>query len=211
MKNILIIGAHYDDAELGVGGTAAKMVKAEKNVYKLTLTDNETTFKHMKIHVDSSESRIQSNKACEVLGVKEITDFEPVPCNRLVYSTDLMQRIESVIFEYNIDTVFMHFDKDVNQDHVAASQLCLTAARHCRNIYQYQSNGYIINQYEPTFFVDISDFIELKRQSLDCYGSAHDRFNRLFNTSIERNHIWGYANKVDYAEGFHVIKSIYEN
>ena len=25
MKNALIIGAHYDDAELGVGGTAAKL------------------------------------------------------------------------------------------------------------------------------------------------------------------------------------------
>ena len=33
MKNILIIGAHYDDAELGVGGTAAKLVHDGYNVY----------------------------------------------------------------------------------------------------------------------------------------------------------------------------------
>lgn len=26
MKRVLIIGAHYDDTELGVGGTAAKLV-----------------------------------------------------------------------------------------------------------------------------------------------------------------------------------------
>ena len=45
MKNILIVGAHYDDSELGVGGTAAKLVGEGKNVYKLTLTNNKTDFK----------------------------------------------------------------------------------------------------------------------------------------------------------------------
>lgn len=208
MENILIIGAHYDDAELGVGGTAAKFVKEGKNVYKITLTDNETNFTQMNIRVASDDSAVQSNKACQILGVQEITDFQPVPCNHLAYSTELMQRIEKVIYDYKIDTVFMHFSSDVNQDHMAAAQLCLTAARHCNNIYQYQSNGYIINQYEPTLFVDISEFIDLKREALKQYGEAHNRFNRLFETSIEKNHIWGYANKVEYAEGFHVIKSI---
>lgn len=208
MDNILIIGAHYDDAELGVGGTAAKLAQKGKNVYKVTLTDNETAFTQMNVYVDALESVRQSSRACQVLGIKEITDFKPVPCNTLTYTTKMMQRIEEVIYNYDIDTVFMHFANDINQDHVAASQLCLTAARHCNNIYQYQSNGYIINQYEPTLFVDISDYIELKREALAQYEGGHDRFNRLFTTTIERNHIWGYANKVEYAEGFHVIKSI---
>ena len=41
MDKILIVGAHFDDAELGVGGTAAKLVSEGKKVYKLTLTVNE--------------------------------------------------------------------------------------------------------------------------------------------------------------------------
>lgn len=206
MENILIVGAHYDDTELGAGGTAAKLVRQGKRVYKITLTDNETAFTQMNIQVHSDDSALQSHKACEILGIEEITDFEPVPCNQLCYSTKMMQRIEKVIFDYKIDTVFMHFANDVNQDHMAASQLCLTAARHCSNIFQYQSNGYIINQYEPTMFMDISDVIDLKMEALKQYGEEHNRFNRLFETSIERNHMWGYANKVEYAEGFHVIK-----
>lgn len=28
MENILIVGAHFDDTELGAGGTAAKLVKS---------------------------------------------------------------------------------------------------------------------------------------------------------------------------------------
>ena len=52
MENILIVGAHFDDAELGAGGTAAKLVKQGKKVYKLTLTDNVTLFKQKNINVD---------------------------------------------------------------------------------------------------------------------------------------------------------------
>ena len=40
MQNILLVGAHYDDTDLGVGGTAARLSAEGKNVYKLVLTDN---------------------------------------------------------------------------------------------------------------------------------------------------------------------------
>lgn len=209
MNNILIIGAHYDDAELGAGGTAAKLVSEGKRVYKLTLTNNETRFSQKGIIVSYGESVAQSKKASDILGVVEILDFEPVECSKLEYSKEIMQRVEDIIFKYNIDTVFIHFGTDMNRDHVSANKICLTAARHCDNVFEYQSNGYILdNEFYPTFFVDISAFVELKRKALSMYGSNHNRFNRLFETNIERNHIWGYANEVEYAEGFRVVKYI---
>lgn len=207
MNNILIIGAHYDDAELGVGGTAAKLVNEGKKVYKLTLTNNKTAFKQMNIYVDTDDSKEASRKACDTLGVEQIDDFDPVECNHLEYSTKLMQKIEKIIYDYKIDTLFIHSDSDINQDHVSAAKLCLTAGRHCDNILQYQSNGYIFSDvYYPTYFVDISRFIDKKRKALSFYPLEHNRFNRLFETSIERNHTCGYANNVEYAEGFRVIK-----
>lgn len=208
-NNILIIGAHYDDAELGAGGTAAKLAEQGKKVYKLTLTNNETDFKQYNIRVDQKSSLISSAKACEILGVEEILDFKTAKCNELVYSKEMMQSIETIVFEKNIDTVFMHFRYDINQDHIAAYQLCLTAARHCKNLLAYQSNNYICEQvYNPTYFIDISSQIEKKKKALYAYGSEHNRFNRLFETKLEMNHIWGSQNKVEYAEGFHVIKML---
>ena len=65
MKNILMIGAHYDDVELGCGGTAAKLAEEGKNVYKLTLTDNATDFKQMNIHVDADASIHESASSCQ--------------------------------------------------------------------------------------------------------------------------------------------------
>lgn len=210
IKNVLIIGAHYDDAELGVGGTAAKFADEGKNVYKITLTDNETNFAQRKISVNKRACISQSKNACDILGVKEL-DFETEECSKLIYSKDIMQRLEAVIFKYKIDTVFIHFGEDMNRDHIEANNICLTAARHCANIFEYQSNGYILdNAFYPVFFVNISDYVDKKKEALMRYGSEHNRMNRLFETVIERNHIWGYANEVEYAEGFRVVKMIDE-
>lgn len=208
-KNILIIGAHYDDAELGAGGTAAKLVGEGKKVYKLTLTDNETDFKQMNIKVKQDESMLSSSKACKILGITEIKNFKTVKCNELKYTKETMQAVEQIIFENDIDTVFIHHKYDVNQDHIAAYQICLTAARHCKNILTYQSNNHICeHQYHPTYFVDISKYIDKKKESLNSYGKEHNRFDRLFETKLEQNHIWGSQNKVEYAEGFHIIKML---
>ena len=207
MERILIVGAHFDDAELGAGGTAAKLVSQGKKVYKLTLTNNVTDFKQKNIKVGYDDSLVDSANACKVLGIEEITDFIPAECNKLEYSKEIMQRVEKIIFDLQIDTIFFHNDRDMNQDHIEASKICLTAGRHCKNIIECQSNGYVLDMaYYPTYFIDISDFIEKKKKALGCYSGEHNRFNRLFETCIERNHIWGYANEVEYAEGFKIIK-----
>jgi len=44
--------------------------------------------------------------------------------------------------------------------------------------------------------------------ALECYGEEHNRFSKLFQINVERNHVWGYSNKVDYAEGFLPIKML---
>ena len=210
INNVLIIGAHFDDAELGAGGAAAKLVEQGKNVYKLTLTDNITRFEQRNVNVDFQSSINQSSEACEVLGIKQL-DFDVEECSKLEYSKEVMQKVEKIIFDYHIDTVFIHFGEDMNRDHVEAHKICLTAARHCANILEFQSNGYILDDaFYPTFFINISDYIDTKKKALDCYSGEHNRLNRLFETIIERNHIWGYANEVDYAEGFRVVKMIDE-
>lgn len=207
IKNALAVGAHFDDVELGCGGTLARIVEEGGNAYKLTLTNNVTNFAQMDINVDFENSLWDSKNACKCLGIQEITNFEFQNCNYLEYSTELMQKIEALIFEKQIDTVFIHYNSDFNQDHMAASQLCLTAARHVKNILYYQSNGYILeSSFYPTIFFDISDYIEKKRKALEQYHGDHNRFNRLFDISIKRNDVWGYGNKVKYAEGFVPVK-----
>jgi N-acetylglucosamine malate deacetylase 1 len=211
MKNVMIIGAHFDDVELGVGGTAAKLVKQGCKVYKLVLTDNKTDFKEKNIKVDYQSSKSASLKASSLLGMTEISDkeFAPIECNKLEYSTEIMQRIEALLYKYSIDTVFIHYTEDMNHDHIEASKLCLTAARHCQNIIYFQSNAYLtLSPFTPTYFVDITDFMDLKKKALSYYPTEHDRFGRLFSTNYERDHTYGFLNGTEYCEGFVPVKIV---
>lgn len=206
MKKILVVGAHYDDAELGCAGTMAKVIDQGGEAYKITLTDNVTVSKILNLDIDYESSKKDSANACGLLGVTEL-DFETVACNELRYNTKTMQSIEAVIFELQIDTVFIHFEDDYNQDHVEAYKICKTAARHCKNILLYQSNAYVLpTPYYPSVFVDISQYAELKRQALFLYQHQHNRFDKLFETTMDRNRTWGYATKTNFSEGFHPLK-----
>lgn len=214
MKKVLIIGAHYDDAELGVGGTAAKLVDEGCEVFKVTLTDNDVIESAYNRRTRQKDSIEDSKRASEILGIEEITDILQAPVCQLVYSTEMMQALEKVIREKQIDTVFIHGEFDVNQDHCAAGKISKTAARHCDNILIYQSNLYVCDPpFYPTIFFDISDYIEKKRLALAQYGIEHQRFgaenDTLFENNIRRNKVWGYSNSVQYAEGFLPFKLLF--
>jgi LmbE family N-acetylglucosaminyl deacetylase len=211
MKNILAIGAHFDDVELAVGGTLCNLAKKKKNIFKLTLTDNVTKSKNLKLNIDYLTSKKSSVKACKILGIKEIENLMIRNCTELKYEVKLMQYIEDIIFEKKIDTVFMHYDNDLNQDHIVSYEICKTASRHCKNVLMYQSNFYISSKiFSPNFFVDISDTVDLKKKSLNSYSSQHNRKNKLFDTTILRNKVWGTSIGVDYAEAFLPVKFLYE-
>lgn len=213
INKILAIGAHFDDVDLGAGGTLAKWALQGKEIYKLTLTDNVTNYSQKNIVVDYESSLFQSRQACKVLGITQIEDFYVEKCTELIYNKKQMQQIESFVHEKNIDTIITHYYSDVQQDHISASIISYVAGRYCRNIFMYQSNRYILPvNFYPRYFVNISDSIDIKRKALSCYRGDHDRFNSLFEMTIHENQALGYrtllTSKYHYAEGFHVFKMI---
>lgn len=205
-NKILIIGAHYDDTELGVGGTAARLIHEGKEVYKITLTNNEVYSEDMKLNIKAARAKENSMESSKTLGIIEV-DFPTQPFGKLEYDKGYMMELEHFIICNDIDTVFLHYLEDYQTDHLAAHKISKTAARHCRNILMYQSNPYLMqNNFLPNFFVDISEYIEIKKMALMCYDPEQDLQGRLFETTINRNSIWGYGNHVAYAEGFQSIK-----
>ncbi len=211
MKRVLAIGAHFDDVELAAGGTLNKISKSGGESYKLTLTDNVTLSKNLKLDIDYKASKKSSAKACKILGIKEINNKKIVSCSKLTYKKEYMQYIEDIIFQKKIDTVFMHYDHDLNQDHIAASEICKTASRHCKNILMFQSNFYLTsNNFSPSLFVDIKNEMKNKKNSLKCYENSHNRNNKLFDLTFKRNEIWGSYFGTTFAEAFVPIKFKYE-
>lgn len=212
LNRILVIGAHYDDAELGAGGAMAKWIDAGKEVYKITLTDNVTDFKKKHITINHKSSVEDSANACKILGVTEVY-FPVMPCTELQFNKKQMQLIEGFIIDKKIDTVIIHNQHDIQQDHVEASKISYVAGRYCSNILMYQGNKYVLpRDYYPRLFVDITSTIEKKKQALDQYGHGHDRYKQLFKMIIEQNKGWGYSAFINaeekYAEAFLLIKMI---
>ncbi len=214
MKNVLMVGAHYDDVDLAAGGTAAKLSNCGIKVYKLTLTDNyvpESKFNKL----TRAESSEEENKCvCQMLGITNVKFEKEENCN-LTYTTKVMKKVEEVIVKYDIDTIFMHSEYDMNHDHTEAAKICKVAARHVSNIYGYRSNIYVTeHSFEPRVFFDISDYIEIKKKALAIYGPEHNRSmacggNQLFENTIYQNKIWGYSIDTMYAEAFEVIKEVH--
>ena len=203
MKNILAIGAHFDDVELGVGGTLAKLSSNGASVYKLTLTDNVTNFEQFNISVEFEECKKQSAKSCNILGINQIEPDEYVPCNYLDYSTKIMKMVEKIIFNFEIDTVFSHFPSDVQQDHVGASKISYVASRYCPRLLFYQSNRYLLPiDFYPRFFSDITNHFDKKFEALDCYKGDHDRLSKLFAQTKLQNQIWGHQMHMTKIENF---------
>lgn len=206
LKNILAIGAHFDDVELGVGGALARFSKEGKKVYKLTITD------------DAYDNRLEetikvSKKSCKILGINQINRKDYEICNNLQFSKKTMQEIERIIKDLKIDTIFTHFYSDINQDHENTSKLSYVAARYCKNVFFYQSNRYVFPiGFYPRFFINISKTIHLKNKALAAYvkQGGHDRNERLFKETINQNKVWGYqstlSKKEEYAESFVVHK-----
>lgn len=213
MKKILVIGAHYDDCELGAGGAMAKWVREGASVYKMTLTDNVTDFAYNDAHISQIQSVKESAQACSVLGVTEVLTISTAACTELTYNKKQMQEVESFILDNKIDTVVTHYLHDIQQDHVHASIISYVAGRYCDNILMYQSNRYVLPEnYYPRVFVDITETVELKRRALQCYTGGHDRHGNLFDITLNLNRMHGYSAKKTtgetYAEAFHVQKMV---
>ena len=94
MKNILAVGAHFDDVELAVGGTLNYLSNKGAKVFKITLTDNVTKSKELKLNVKFNSSKNSSRNACKILGIKEIENKMIKKCTFLKYETVLMQYLD---------------------------------------------------------------------------------------------------------------------
>lgn len=211
MKKILVIGAHYDDAELGAGGSMAKWRQERKSVWKMTLSDNVTNFKARDIEVKADEAEAESCKASEILDVQEVHLPHLQPCTDVAYQRSQMQIIEKFILEQKIDTLVMHNTFDVQQDHVHAATISYVAGRYCDNILMYQSNKYVLPQdFYPRYFVDITETVQWKRDALACYSTEHNRYQQLFDNTIRQNRVDGYRVNMQegtrYAEAFTILK-----
>lgn len=208
--NILAIGAHWDDIELGCGLTLKKLKEKGHNVFSVVVCSSQYG-KDENEGMKESEALEYGLKSFELIGADYIpTDKEPN--SKLTYNKKIMQILEGIANNKKIDAVFTHWYGDLNTDHKATWEISRTAFRNVKNFLMYQSNSYgdNVNIFKPNFFFSFNqEQYVFKEKILSQYVSEWARREIRWKREIfERERYWGHISGNDYAEGFQVGKVV---
>ncbi|HUV37907.1 MAG TPA: PIG-L family deacetylase [Patescibacteria group bacterium] len=207
--NVLVVGAHHDDIELGCGGTVARLTAEGHAAYGVVLTNSETHYDLKNIHRSKEQAIVEARKAAGVIGL-ELTDLDYPQADNgtLQYDVNLMRALEDFITKNKVRLVFSHWQYDMNTDHEAAAKITTVAARHVHSILMYRSNWYQPDRaFNGIFYIDISKTIDRKVKSLECYSvEIRNRSREWIDSFIDHNRSFGFSIGVEYAEVFEPVR-----
>lgn len=219
--DLLVLGPHPDDVEIGLGGTIARHAAEGYRVGLCDLTAGE-----LGTNGTPEERLAEAEEAARVLGVawRENLGW---PDGGI--TSDYVRPAVELIRRHRPSAVAIPYWEDRHPDHVAASQV-LQEAVFRSGLRRYQADGdtwkpdwicyYFINQsIVPSFVIDVSAFYERKREALACHRTQFtpDGANavptrltaRAFQQLIEsRDAQFGAQIGVPFAEGLVVREPI---
>jgi len=160
-QQVLAVGAHPDDVEIGIGGVLAAHRDAGDEITVLTLS-------HGGRGGDADSRQHESLAAAELLGarlfLKDLIDTE------IGGGGPTVRLIEEVVREVVPTVVYTHSLHDRHQDHRAVHEATVVATRTVGTVACYQSPSSTVD-FQPTRFVPIERYLERKLQLLDCFRS----------------------------------------
>lgn len=205
--NVLAIGAHFDDVELGCGGALARHARKGDNVYVFVATVSGFSNQYNQTVRSSETALAEAQQAMNVLGVKELLcgNFKTLE----VEFVDLLNiEILKIVQEKKIDLVYAHWVGDIHHDHQAVAKASLHSCRHVPRMLMYRSNWYHSTlEFRGNFYVDITEYWPLKEQAIRAHVTEMDRTGEkwisFFHNEAENA---GQRIGVKFAEVFELVK-----
>ena len=216
---VMAISAHPDDIEINCAGTLARFREKGDDVVMCNLCNG--NLGHVEIMPDELRNirNAESKKSAALLGAEHISmDIDDL--SLYAENGEQREKLTELIRYVKPDVIITHTPEDYMADHVAVSKLVF-AATFCASLPHYKmSKEQIANicpvfymdnlggfKFEPTEYVDISKFIELKIEMLNCHQSQvrwmkeHDGID-FPDTVRTFSKMRGMQCGVGYAEGF---------
>ena len=207
---ILAVGAHLDDIEIAAGGTLAKAIENGHQVKVLIMSKSGYTNKEGKLQRSDELAVEEGLNALHTLGIEdiEILDF---PTKDIPFASDVVNAIDVRMAAFNPDVIFTHHPFDTHQAHEGVAKATIAAARRKNTVFFYepiQPSGRSYVAFKPILYVDITDTVEKKIESLKCHKSEYNKFGA--EDWIEgvkcRCGFRGYEIGKKYAEAFEVLR-----
>lgn len=172
--NILAVGAHPDDVELGAFATLLEKQRQGHNAYAVALAPGAYgTIRWADIEAVWSESRtaLQSGKG------KGDYFLGKFPIGRLSHDWDAVGFLDDIIRTHSIDTIISHHHGEAHQDHLAAQRIAVSAARRqVDRLWMWESSLYThrnVHPFRAHLYVPVSrESFEGKMKALQAYAAA---------------------------------------
>jgi len=203
---ILAVGAHFDDVELGGGGSLLAWRRQGHEIVIFTACRSG--------YHDPAGSPIRTDEAAQeegraaaaTLGARLIEGG--FPTLGLEFSEPLNKRLLTVCDDVRPDLLLTHWSEDTHTDHRALGLSSLHCARRIPRVLAYCSNWYVgTGVFDARFFVDIGLEMDELMGLLALYESEDRRTRgrwREYRRALGRE--LGLRIGVEYAEAFQVIK-----
>jgi LmbE family N-acetylglucosaminyl deacetylase len=201
-RNVLIITAHPDDLEIGMGGTAYLL----KDKYKIHVAIASRGERGLSKEPDPNTAALRTHHAeltAEMLGAK--VHFLGQIDGEIYADKAAVEKVVGLLKELDPAIVFVMWPID-KPDHTAASATALmalskTGMMHDREVYFFEvGRGGTTNGFEPDVYVDISAVHEQKAKMVAIHElQADGRLGEMADTSDSEH---GRMNRCRYAEAF---------
>lgn len=200
--NILALGAHCDDIEIGAGGTLLKIFDEYKigAVRWVIFASNELRKKEA---TASAEMFLEGIENVEIV-IHEYRDGF-LPFN----ASDVKESFEAIKHDFNPDVVFTHYRTDRHQDHRLVSDLTWNTWRN-HQILEYEIPKYDGDLGIPNFYVPLEQKYIDKRNKILMEAFASQREKHWFDDDTFKAlpRLRGMESATTYAEAFFARKVI---
>jgi len=204
--NVLGVGSHFDDLELGCSGALIKHAESGDKVYMVVVADS--AYKSPQGHaVRSAETALEEGrKASEIIGAELIClNYKTL---MIKFDEDLTRKLMDIIQKLKVGTIYSHWESDIHRDHQNVSKATMMAGRHVPRYFVYRSNFYdTVRPFTGTYYTDITKQIDKKILAIKAYKSELERVRYSWlDFVINQNENDGQKIGVRYAERFHIIR-----
>ncbi len=200
MANVLGIGAHPDDIELGCAGALAAHVSRGDTVTLLVVTCGSAGPGDVALREEESRA------AAAVIGADIV--FGRLPDGSVSnHELALVHLIERTCREHDIDTVYTHGQKDSHQDHRAIALASMGACRAVQQVLCYDSPSSV--GFTPSVFVDITTTLDKKVDALRQHASQVTH-SAMASVDLVRTQAGyrGFQARCGAAEGFEPLRLV---
>src|SRR5262249_46566871 len=122
--NVLAIGAHFDDVELGCGGTLAKHKANGDRVFIYIATQSGYRAPDQSVVRDNDVARREGEQAVRILGADELI-CGPFKTFEVEFVEALNTEILGIVERTKTDIVYTHWIGDIHHDHQVVAKASL--------------------------------------------------------------------------------------